>query len=639
MREKTERRLRVLILEDDERGAALIQKLLDADDLSCDLVRVEKRQDFVAALEQDAFDLILSDYRLPCFDGASALQIARQAHPDVPFIIVSGTLGEEPAIELLRQGATDYVLKDALSRLPMAVRRALRDSEGRRQRQLAEEQIREQAALLDQANDSIMVCNTECRVVFWNRSAELLFGWAASDASGRHLFELLRVKDGFRGEEACGSVFAKGEWEGELDCRTKDGREVMVASRWTLVRDNVGAPRSILLIITDITEKKKSEMQLLSHQRLESIGILAGGIAHDLNNALAPILMSVQLLRMKFTDAESQQLLGVVEASAQRGADMVKQVLTFARGVEGQRVELHLKYLMQEIAQIIQGTFPKTILIEFGIPKGVWNLTGDAIQLQQVLLNLCVNAREAMPEGGRLTISAENVHLDENYARLRPEGKSGPHVLITVADTGTGIAGEIMDKIFEPFFTTKGVGKGTGLGLATARGIVKSHGGFISVESEPGKGSRFKVHLPAVRGVQTRQAEQAQRELPSGHDELVLVVDDEAAVREITQATLQNNGYRVLTASDGTEAISLYAQQKSDIKLVPTDMVMPVFDGNATIRALRKLDPTVKIIVSSGLMDKKDESEAMKLGVNKILVKPYTAATLLSAVRQVLGQS
>jgi CheY-like chemotaxis protein len=323
-----------------------------------------------------------------------------------------------------------------------------------------------------------------------------------------------------------------------------------------------------------------------------------------------------------------------LQTSAERGAEMVKQVLSFAGGVEGQRVVLQVKHVVNEVKSMLRHTLPKSIYIETKLAVDVWPMLGDVTQLSQVIMNLCVNARDAMPDGGTLTIAAENILLDENYTRMNLDAKPGPHVLVTVADTGSGIPAEIIDKVFDPFFTTKEQGKGTGLGLSTALGIVRGHGGFINVYSEPGRGTRFSVFLPAAETAQTKQALQQQDDLPVGRGELILVVDDEASIRDITKTTLEAYGYRVQTANDGTEAVAAFAPRAAEINAVLMDMMMPVMDGPATIRVLQKLDPKVRVIATGGLAASAKAAELV--GVKCFVEKPYTADKLLITLRQVL---
>jgi len=385
--------------------------------------------------------------------------------------------------------------------------------------------------------------------------------------------------------------------------------------------------------VKDITEKKLLESQLLRAQRMESIGTLASGIAHDINNVLTPIMLSEELLREKLTDKESQRLLNAIKRSTQRGASLMKQVMSYARGIEGERNPLAVSHLISEIKQITIETFPRNIEIKTDIQEDLWNISGDATQLHQVLMNLCVNARDAMPDGGVLNISAENLFIDEDYAHINIDARVGPYIIITISDTGTGIPPGVLERIFEPFFTTKEHGKGTGLGLSTALGIMKSHGGFITVYSEVGKGTAFKVYLPAITTTETLKAREHQHELPAGHGEVILVVDDEDQIRELTKKTLETHGFRVITANDGEEAIALYKQNKEKIKLVLMDMMMPVMDGSVSIQELRKVNPEVRIIAVSGLTEKDKKAKADD--IQAFLTKPYTAEKLLNTIHEI----
>jgi len=504
------------------------------------------------------------------------------------------------------------------------------------ERKRAEEQVREQAALLDQAQDAILVRDLDQVILFWNKGAERLYGWTSEETVGKNAEGLLYRETSAQFDVARQSVIKNGEWKGEIHQTRRDGAEIIVESRWTLVRDERGTPTSILVINTDVTEKKRMEAQFLRAQRMESIGTLAGGIAHDLNNVLSPILMAIDMLQLKATDEASKKWFEVLRANAQRGGDMVRQVLSFARGVEGEHVALHPKHLIKEIVKILRETLPKSIEINFKIPDDLWIISADATQMHQVLMNLCVNARDAMPEGGSISIKAENIVVDENYARMHLEAKPGRFVVISVTDTGPGMAPEIQSRIFEPFFTTKEMSKGTGLGLSTALTIVKSHGGFINVYSELHKGTQFSLYLPALDIPGAPDSAAAQTDLPLGQGELILVVDDEESIREITRGTLETFGYSVLTASDGTEALAIYADRKNEIAVVLTDMVMPFMDGPVTIRALQRMNPDVRIIAASGLGTGQRAGEGTLEGVAVFLNKPYTAEKLLKTLSQVL---
>lgn len=495
------------------------------------------------------------------------------------------------------------------------------------------DKIREQASLLDSARDAIVVRDLEHRVTYWNKSAERLYGLAAEDVLGRPVPDVF-YKDPAPFQEAFEQLLLNGEWAGEMEQTNKRGEPLTVESRWTLVRDSTGQPKSVLVINTDITERRALEQRFLRAQRLESLGTLAGGIAHDLNNVLTPITIALELLSETERDRHSQELLATATTSAKRGAQMVAQVLSFARGMEGRRELIDARELISDIEKIIYDTFPKSIAIDTRVSPELWHLLGDSTQLQQVLLNLCVNARDAMPGGGRLAITAENATLVPQDTAMHGDAEPGPHVIIQVEDTGTGIPRAILDKIFDPFFTTKALGKGTGLGLSTSLAIIKSHGGFIHCYSELTQGTQFRIYLPAEVKTAEKIPVVQKSELPRGNGETILVVDDEAAIREITRRTLERFGYRVMLAADGSEALALYHTHRGAIDLVLTDMMMPVMDGPATIEALRSIDPKVRIVAASGLT-----IDGHAKHVKRFLPKPYRAETLLRALRDALAEN
>jgi PAS domain S-box-containing protein len=504
------------------------------------------------------------------------------------------------------------------------------------ERKLAQEKIAEQAAFLDKARDAIIVRDLKGHILFWNEGAERIYGWTHDEVIGLKIAGLLFIDAG-KFHHFNHLAIRQGEWSGELPHQTKDGREIIVESRWTLVRDEDGQPKSLLEINTDITEKKKIEAQFMRAQRMESIGTLAGGIAHDLNNILSPILMSIDILKARAADARTLGTLETIEISARRGAGIVRQVLSFARGLEGERVEIQPKHLLRDVENLLHETFPKNIRLQFFIPDDTWTIQGDATQMHQILLNLCVNARDAMPEGGALTVRAENRELDAQDEAMNPQARAGRYVTISVTDTGTGIAPATLDKVFEPFFTTKAPDKGTGLGLSTVLAIVKSHAGFIHVTSEPGRGASFLVYLPAL-DFTDRLPDEARPEetLPRGHGETVLVVDDEASILTITGQTLQAYGYHVLTSINGAEALAIYAQRQEEIHVVLTDMMMPILDGPAMILALLRINPQARIIAASGLEANNNTAKVAAAGVTHFLNKPYTAGTLLNKIREIL---
>lgn len=503
----------------------------------------------------------------------------------------------------------------------------------------ADEQIRSQAALLEVTRDAILVRDFEDRILYWNEGAHRLYGWPASEVLRRTMSEVLLGPAMEMTVEALRAVREREEWTGEMKHRRRDGAEITVQSRWTLVRERDGSPKAILVVSTDVTEKKLLEAQLLRAQRLESIGTLASGLAHDLNNVLAPIMMATHILREEAADDSMRTWVETLETCSRRGADIVRQVLMFARGVEGSKVPLQPKLLVEEMERIARETFPRAIEIKTQICRKPWWIQGDATQMQQVLMNLCVNARDAMPSGGVLTLAVGNVELDGDAARMHPRARAGRYVRISVEDTGTGIPPELIDKIFDPFFTTKPLGHGTGLGLPTVLGIAENHGGFVLVDSRVGSGTVFKVYLPAAEldrnaGV----AAPGGVTPPRGNGEIVLVVDDEPGIRRITYVILTKNGYEAFLAADGQEAVELFRQHRDGIKLVITDLMMPKLDGPSTIRAIRQMDPGIRTITISGLGEESRLREAKAAGSDAFLNKPFTSEQLLTQVAELLAR-
>jgi PAS domain S-box-containing protein len=568
-------------------------------------------------------------------DGRNSVEKAEELHQ----LTLEG-FPQTFAWDQLRLDGTLIHTDVSLNRLELGdvvyVHAVVRDVSARRR---AEEQIAEQASLLDQTQDAIIVRDLEGRILFWNKGAERMYGWTSQEVKGIDLDGFLE-KNPKKFSEVNNLTIKNDEWSGELQHFTRDGTELTIESRWTLIRGQDGQPKSTLAINTDITDRKKIEGQFLRSQRMESIGTLAGGIAHDLNNILAPILMSIELLKTPSDSSEKKTILDTIEGSAKRGADIVRQVLSFARGMEGERIEVQPKQLLKDLALIIRDTFPKDIRLNFSVPGDSWTILGDPTQIHQVLLNLCVNARDAMPNGGNLSISVENCILDEQYLAMNLQAKSGRYLKFIVTDSGMGIPATLIDKIFEPFFTTKELNKGTGLGLSTVAAIVKSHGGVINVYSDRGKGTVFTIYLQAMEiSSQARKEQTEHANLPRGNDELILVVDDEVPLLTITSRTLTTFGYRVLTAVDGADALGIYLQHKNEISAVVTDMMMPVMDGPAMIHALIKINPAIKIVAASGLNMNGSVAKASGEGVKHFLTKPYTAGTLLKTLRTILDEA
>lgn len=490
-----------------------------------------------------------------------------------------------------------------------------------------EAKIHEQAALIEKAQDAILVQDVGGGIVYANPSAERLYGWRAAELGSEASREMLAPK------HAREAALANGEWLGELEQKTRDGRKITVASRCTLIRDDAGRPKSFLFINTDVTEKKRLELEFFRAQRAESVGSLAGGMAHDLNNAFAPILMGLQLMQRQRQDEETQRMLSVMEENTQRGADMVRQVLLFCRGNSSEQQPLFLGRPMREMEQMIRQTFPRSINVAVLAPSDLWLVLANATQIHQVLLNLCVNARDAMPAGGELTLAADNVELSAEEAGQMSGAKPGSYVMLLVSDTGSGIPPEMLPRIFEPFFTTKPADRGTGLGLSTVARIVSQHQGFINVKSEPGHGTSFEIYLPRASVSSNVEARQIPvPESARGHGELILVADDEQAVLEMVSLALSEQGYRVITATNGAEAAAKAESSNGAIRLALLDTDMPVMSGPQAASALRTRAPGLPVILMSGEAD----SNARAQGAST-LAKPFQLHELLEAVAHSLN--
>jgi PAS domain S-box-containing protein len=504
------------------------------------------------------------------------------------------------------------------------------------ERKNAERKIREQAALLDIASDAISVRDLNQRILYWNQGAERLYGWRAAEALGQAAYELLgRNTD--EHHEMMPVLLECGEWRGELEKFTKTRQAVTVSARWTLVNDEAGQPKFILSVETDITAKKSLEAQFYQAQRLESLGRLASGIAHDLNNVFTPILTISQLLRLtqRNLSDKAQDQLRLLEDSAKRGASMVQQILSITRSSSGVAAEVDLGVLLQDLGSMLEQSLPRHIdlLLPDFRPEALspqLRVSADPTQLHQVLMNLCVNARDAMPEGGTLTIAAEAIEVDAVTAQAYLDAQVGQYVRLTVADTGTGIDPDVRDRIFDPFFTTKAPGRGTGLGLATVLGIVRASGGFLQVVSDLGAGTQIHIYLPAITGSTTDDGAHAPDpdDPHRGQGELLLLVEDDDAIQQAVRSLLASYNYGVLVANDGFEALDYFAQQPPN--LVVLDVMMPGMDGITLIPRLKALQPDLKIIATSGLPTYHEPTLAA--GASAFLLKPYDLTDLLATI-------
>lgn len=504
---------------------------------------------------------------------------------------------------------------------------------------LADAQLREQNEILSNSHEGVMIVNLANKITLWNRAAEKIVGWKQSEALGRDPVELLGVDDREKVFALRSGVVREGFWTGELQAITRDGRRISIESRVTLVRDESNRPRGRLNLFADITEKKLAEEKVLHAQRVESIGMLAAGIAHDLNNMLAPIVFAVPMLRSSLSDPDDLKILDSVEKSAARGADLVKQILGFVHDSGSQLQPTQIKHLLRDIINLIEQTFPKSIELRHKFPGDLWPVLGNATQIHQVLLNLCVNARDAMPQGGTLSIIAANRRLDEAEAASIPGGRAGAWTVLEVGDTGTGIPPEILEHVWAPFFTTKCEGQGSGLGLSTVRGIVVNHNGFVELRTKVGCGTTFRVYLPAVESASPKLNSALPFEIPGGDGELILLVDDDAAIRHVGTAILEKNGYRVMSCADGVDAVAVFSDRAGEISLVITDIDMPRLGGAELALTLSRLRPNIRILAMSGLnRNKVDDSgvPAVRNVTHAFLVKPFNATDLLRTVHRLL---
>ena len=630
--------MKILHLEDNPRDVLLVGEILSAEFSDCSVAAVARREDFLAALEREEFDLVISDFNLPAFNGLEALHLARELKPEMPFIFFSGTIGEERAIEAVRSGAADYVIKDRMQRLPLAIQRALADADSRRLRKKTEQSLREQAEIIAQAPVCILIADPEARITYCNAGAAELYGLPLEELLGAPVSDIFTSDTMSRLHAGMNIALAGERRVQEILVSTKSGRTLPVEFHLSPIRDAQGRPKACLCIAIDLTETKKLQQQLLRAQRLENLGMLAAGIAHDLNNVLAPVLLGTPLLRAGATSTDDIKVLNTMENSATRGAALVKQIMSFAQGARGDQVIIQGKHLLRDITALILQTFPKSITLQEEIANDLWTVEGNPTQLHQVVLNLCVNARDAMPRGGVLRLHAANRTLDFAGAQSIPGAMPGRYLLLEIGDTGTGIPPEILAKIWEPFFTTKAEGKGTGLGLSTVRGIVANHHGFITIDSELDKGTTFRVFLPATAG-SARDAVLSTSQPPQmlGRGELILIVDDEPSIRDVGKAILARHGYRVLTAGNGAEAMTAYVPRQDEIALVITDLGMPEMGGGALARALSRLKPTQKILFMTGA-DGGSVGESKPPIGSAVLNKPFIVDDFLSSVRKTIDQ-
>lgn len=680
---------RVLAVDDKEENLYFLRTLLEGNGYEVEVAG--NGADALKCARQLRPDLVISDLLMPVMDGYALLR-EWKGDPelqDIPFMVYTATYTEPEDERLaLRLGADAFIVKPAEPDSLLARIRGTQEksrSEGsaspeeegngegdllraysqvlvrkleKRTFQLEganralQEDIRERIRAreeLERSSALVRMAGRAARIGGWVfRPEDGSFTWTDETCAIHDLppgedpsltqalaFFAPRDRPGVEGLlERCSS---QGDpFDEEFRIRTSSGRPIWVRFIGEPIRDGDAIVPGVQGAYQDISERKHLEEEFARAQRMESIATLTGGMAHDLNNLLTPVLLSVQLLKEDIRDEAALETLAIIESCAQRGSEMVSQVLSFARGVDGARVRVDVPRMVQDLERVVQKTFPPSLSLQTEVPDDLWPLTGDPNQIHQVLMNLLVNSRDAMPDGGRIILRAENVEVDGQYAGVDPKAGRGRHVRISVVDAGLGMPRETVERIFDPLFTTKLEGKGTGLGLATVDAILRAHDGFASVYSEPGVGTTLRVHLPVSEEGAPRLPDRGGTEGRRGGGECLLLVEDEAAIRSITQQTLETFGYRVVTATDGVHGLETYERRRGEIDLVLTDVLMPNMDGPALIRALKGMDPEVVIIATSGMGPDGGVTRARQAGAAHVLQKPYTADALLEMVHLAL---
>ena len=636
--------LRILHLEDDANDAEIILDTLKCGGITCETTRVQNRDEFEAALQRGGIDLILSDISLPKFDGMAAMAIARAKWPSIPFIVVSGSLGEELAIDSLKNGATDYVLKERVARLAPAVLRAMQDVEKKVENQRMEEALGDSEqrlkTIFGQSPLGIAMVGVDGRPVLTNPALEKMLGYTGEELTRMPFVEFTHLEDRAKDIDLYQQLLggARQGYQVEKRYLRKDGQVVWARLSVSLARESAHHANFAIAMVEDMTERRELEAQFIEAQKMEVIGQLASGVAHDFNNLLAVIMgYSDLMLGETGLGKKAQSQLETIRAAAERAAGLTRQLLIFSRKQKVELIVLDLRDVVKELNKMLKRLVDENIKVTIIPGEQSGHIKADSGYIGQVLMNLVVNARDAMPKGGQLTIATKNVTLDESYIRKHKGAIAGEYVLLSVTDTGTGISEEVKAHLFEAFFTTKPKGKGTGLGLATCQTIVEQSGGHIEVCSEVGRGTTFNIYFPRVEQPLDVQAEDDQaRPSPRG-TEALLVVEDDPSLRHLATHVLAAQGYLVLSAQNGQEALRLMIDHKSSaIRLVITDVVMPLMGGKEMAEWLKTTNPNLKILFTSGHTDEVLTRDGILPEEIAFLPKPYTPATLARKVREML---
>jgi two-component system, cell cycle sensor histidine kinase and response regulator CckA len=639
-------KLKILNVEDNPLDSELIVRALERGKLAAEIIRVETPESFQEKLRELSPDLILADYSLPRFSGPAALQFARQHSPDLPFIFVTGSLGEELAIETLKQGATDYVMKERLDRLVPAIERALQETAERRARREAEQALRLSEELyrrlVEKARDGIFTLTADGSVSSVNNACANMTGWSRDECSGKAFLEFIHADNRQQAKDWLQATLdRKNPPPVELQIHSPQESGFITLEVTSTVLEDAGSITGILCIARDVTERRHLEEQLRQSQKMESIGQLAGGVAHDFNNLLTVIHgHAALLLGDSEFNAKHHEALREIARASDRAASLTRQLLAFSRKQPMQIRELDLNEVVSDVTRMLQRVLGEPISLHCEYSPNLKSVKADQSMLEQVIMNLAVNARDAMPKGGTLTLRTHKVVRSSIPANHQCDGHDGQYVCLTAQDNGTGIPPEILQRIFEPFFTTKEPGKGTGLGLATVYGIVKQHGGWVDVQSTPEHGTSFTILLPASSAPAQLKAEPKTVTKLAEGNECILLVEDEVAVRNLCHRLLKRLGYTVLEAETGVAALDVWKKEQHRIQLLLTDMVMPEgMTGHELAEIVRQDNPNLPVILSTGYSPDSLGEESLRENGIHFLSKPYTPSQLADTIRRALGKS